>query len=405
MGRFVLCRRANVTVTITVCVLGWLAGWIAMGRPRRVAHLQAVTGESGRDGLRGVTIVVPARDEEASIDTLLSGLCDPTCDVTPPDRIVVVDDHSRDRTATLARAHVDVEVLDAPALPDDWTGKSWACHTGAVHTERSGGVGPRPDPGSPHPASSNDDVLVFLDADVQLDRSSLARVVAQRDRQGGLVSVQPWHETKRWYEQLSCLFNVLAVMGTAAGSRSDANGAFGPVLVTSRSDYDRVGGHGSVRTEVIEDLALAAGYRSAGMPVELFTGARSIRFRMYPTGPRQLVEGWTKNFAAGAGSTRVGRLVLIVLWVTCLSSATLALDNALRGDMALPVGVALYLAFAAQLMVMFRQVGNFSPLTALAFPIPLVFFGVIFCRSLWRTHVRHSVTWRGREISTVPDRG
>lgn len=394
-----------MTVTITVCVLGWLAGWIAMGRPRRVAGLPVLRSDGDRDGLRGVTIVIPARDEEASIDTLLSGLCDPTCDVTAADRIVVVDDHSRDRTAALARAHADVEVLDAPALPDGWTGKSWACHVGVAHAARSGGTEPLPDRAGPHPASSDDDVLVFLDADVQLDRGSLARVVAQRDRQGGLVSVQPWHETRQLYEQLSCLFNVLAIMGTVAGPRSDANGAFGPVLVTSRSDYDRVGGHGSVRTEVIEDFALAAGYRGAGMPVELFTGARSIRFRMYPTGPRQLVEGWTKNFAAGAGSTRVGRLVLIVLWVTCLSSATLALDNALRGDMALPVGVALYLAFAAQLMVMFRQVGNFSPLTALAFPIPLAFFGVIFCRSLWRTHVRHSVTWRGREISTVPDRG
>ena len=116
---------------------------------------------------------------------------------------------------------------------------------------------------------------------------------------------------------------------------------------------------------------------------------------MYPGGLRQLTEGWTKNFAAGAGSTRLGRLAVIVLWVTCLGSATLALDDALRGDIALPVGLALYLAFAAQLMVMFRQVGNFSPLTALAFPIPLVFFGMVFCRSLWRTHVRHSVDLAG----------
>ena len=405
MGNFDLCRRANVTVTITLCVLGWLAGWIAMGRPRRFDDLRAVAGERGRDGLRGVTIVIPARDEEASIDMLLSGLCDRSSGVSGPDRLVVVDDHSRDRTAALAGAHRGVEVLDAPPLPDGWTGKSWACHVGAAHVAGSADVRTRPDHGGSRPASSDDDVLVFLDADVQLDRASLARVVAQRDRQGGLVSVQPWHETERWYEQLSCLFNVLAVMGTAAGSRGRANGAFGPVLVTSRSDYARVGGHGSVRTEVIEDLALAARYRSAEMPVELFTGARSIRFRMYPGGPRQLAEGWTKNFAAGAGSTRPGRLAVIVLWVTCLGSATLALDDALRGDIALPVGLALYLAFAAQLMVMFRQVGNFSPLTALAFPISLVFFGLIFCRSLWRTHVRHSVTWRGREISTVPDRG
>jgi 4,4'-diaponeurosporenoate glycosyltransferase len=288
-----------------------------------------------------------------------------------------------------------VEVVPAPPLPDHWTGKSRACHTGAAHAEPLGG-----DDGT-----APDEVVVFLDADVRVGREALARVVGERDARGGLVSVQPWHQTERPYEQLSCLFNVLAVMGTAMGSRGGVTGAFGPVLVSSWSDYDAVGGHAAVHADIVEDLALARNFRDAGLPVEVLEGGHDVRFRMYPGGLRQLVEGWTKNFAVGAGSTRLLRLAAIVLWVTCLGSAVFSLEDALRGELPLLTGVTLYLAFVAQLAVMFRQVGSFGVLTALVYPVALLFFVAVFVRSLWRTHVRHSVTWRGRAVSTVPDRG
>lgn len=383
-----------MSVTVVVCVLGWIAGWLALGRPRRVADLLPVTG-SGREGLRGVAVVVPARDEAANIGLLLAGLCDPEDPTPRPARIVVVDDHSADDTAALARAHPGVEVVSAPPLADRWTGKSWACQHGMQHL-RSSGWG-RPDPEQAQP------VVVFLDADVRLDRTALAAVVAERDRAGGLVSVQPWHETHRPYEQLSCLFNVLAVMGTAVGSRTPT-GAFGPVLVSSLADYDAVGGHASVRDDVVEDLAIARRYRAHDLPVGVLEGGRRIRFRMYPGGLRQLVEGWTKNFAVGATSTAPARLAAAVVWITALGSAAFALDDSLRGDLSLVTGGVLYAAFAVQLAIMFRSVGRFRLLTAACYPVPLLFFVAVFLRSIWRTHVRHSVTWRGRAISTVADR-
>jgi 4,4'-diaponeurosporenoate glycosyltransferase len=61
--------------------------------------------------------------------------------------------------------------------------------------------------------------------------------------------------------------------------------------------------------------------------------------------------------------------------------------------------VVLYGAFVSQLVVLFRRVGSFGPLTALFYPVLLVFFCGIFVRSLWRTYVRRSVQWRDRQIS------
>jgi 4,4'-diaponeurosporenoate glycosyltransferase len=359
-----------VTLTILICAAAWVLGWWAFGRVRRLDRHPAPTGAARR-----VSIVIPARDEELSLPSLLADLGHSR---PAGSQVVVVDDHSSDRTREIAASHPFVEVVDAPDLPDGWTGKCWACHTGAEH--------------------ATGDVIVFLDADVRLADGALDRLVAELDEGGAMVSVQPWHETERPYEQLSGLFNVIAVMGTGAGGRGEPTGAFGPVMASSADAYHRVGGHAAVRDEVVEDLALAARFRESGERVDVLTGGSSIRFRMYPAGVRQVVEGWTKNFASGAGSTRPIRLAAIVVWVTGLGSGAIALVDGFRGALPLALGLTLYALFVAQLYVLFRQVGRFGPVTALLYPLLLVFFVVVFVRSVWNTHVRRTVQWRGRRI-------
>jgi hypothetical protein len=48
-----------------------------------------------------------------------------------------------------------------------------------------------------------------------------------------------------------------------------------------------------------------------------------------------------------------------------------------------------YAMYAAQLYWMLRTIGSFGPLTALLFPIPLVFFHVVYFRSTHRHGRRH----------------
>jgi 4,4'-diaponeurosporenoate glycosyltransferase len=359
-----------MTTTILICAVAWLAGLYAFGRVRSLPAVPASAPGTG------VTIVIPARNEELSLGNLLADL---EQDRPTRCRVVVVDDHSTDRTAELAASFDFVEVLHAPPLPDGWTGKSWACHTGAGH--------------------GSGDAIVFLDADVRLAPGAMDRLLAELAQRGGLVSVQPWHRTVRPYEQLSALFNTIAVMGAAAGSRRRRGGAFGPVLATSIADYWAIGGHEAVRTEVVEDLAIARRYHEHGLGVHVTLGRDDVRFRMYPGGLRQLAEGWTKNFASGASSTGALRLLAIIIWVTGLGTAAIELVDGLRGAAPLALSVMLYGAFVAQLAVLFRRVGSFGSLTALCYPVLLVFFCGVFVRSLWRTHVRRSVQWRDRQIS------
>ena len=109
-------------------LVGLGAGTWLLARVERLRTAPVVAGELD------LTVVIPARDEAASLPRLLSSL---GAQVAPAARIVVVDDESTDGTAAVARAH-DVEVVAVPPRPPGWTGKAWACWTGAalVTTER-----------------------------------------------------------------------------------------------------------------------------------------------------------------------------------------------------------------------------------------------------------------------------
>lgn len=351
----------------------WLAGWWLLWRVAPVAVARA-------RGHRPCSIVIPARNEAASLPTLLTALAPQR---RPGDEVIVVDDDSSDATVDVAMAG-GAEVYRAPPLAEGWTGKNAACWTGAD--------------------AATNDVLVFLDADTQFEPGGLDRLLAAHQEQGGLLSVQPYHDVPRPYEQLSAFFNIVAMMGidafTARGARRAPSGAFGPVLITTAADYEAVGGHAAVKGEVLDDMALARSYTAAELPVACLAGRGTVRFRMYPDGLGQLVEGWTKNFAGGAAGTRKLTLLLVAAWVSlCVQAAFWVVALPWRSTSLLVVA-ATYLAVAGQLWWMLRRIGSFSRATALLFPLPLAAFLAVFVRSVVNIHVRHRVTWKGRELAT-----
>ncbi len=343
-------------------------------------------GGGHRDQAASVSVVIPARDEETTLPTLLESLRRLTVGVSD---IVVVDDGSRDATASVARS-AGTGVLPAAAPPPGWTGKAWACHVGARAT--------------------SGDLLLFLDADTVLAPDALSGLLELHERHGGLVSVQPFHSVVRPYEQVSSYFNVMSLLASAAFARRPGKQpmAFGPCLLTSRSDYERAGGHAAVRGEILDDVQLAAAYQRAGLPVRCAVGGQSISMRSYPGGVRQMADGWTKNFASGASAAAPGPALAAVLWVgahhAVAVGATLALAEAVTGRGApLTYGhpalwAVAWVGVAWQLRSILRRIGSFRWWTWVLFPLPLLAFDVLFARSAALTVVRRSVRWRGREV-------
>lgn len=353
----------------------WAAGFLLLWR----VPLPAPAGARARPS---VSVIVPARDEAANLPDLLDSL---RRQQPPPEEIIVIDDHSADATAAVARAG-GARVLAAPPLPEGWCGKSWACWQGAL--------------------VARGELLLFLDADVRLVEGGLARLVATFAGAGGLLSVQPYHWMERADEQLAAFFNLVAVAGLGAfawrAASPGAAVAFGPCNLCRNEDYLRVDGHRSARAAVVESLPLARAFAAHGLPVRCYGGAGTVLYRMYPGGWTELMRGFGKSLALGAGATPLPRLLLIGAWLSAgFDAPRRLLTAALLCDLA-GIGLFLvcYLLYALQLAWMLRRIGRFHWATALAYPLPLSFFLGVFLKSLLESFVFGRVAWKGRSIRT-----
>jgi len=351
-------------VDLALFAIGWSIGWLLLWRLRPLP-----AADASADRRPAVAVIVPARNEAASLPNLLPAL---VRQLRPDDELVVVDDHSTDSTADIA-LRCGARVVSAPDLPDGWLGKPHACWVGAQST-----VAP---------------LLLFIDADVRPAADLLDRVAqAWSASPDAVLSMQPWHATERWIEQASLLANVTALMGsgafTAAGTSITPTVAFGPVLALGRTAYAKVGGHASstVRTMHTEDIALARAVGNA----RLFTGRPDTTFRMYPGGGAELIRGWTRSIATGARFTPWWLSLAVVLWVWSLAG----------GWIAEPL---LYPLSAVQFWLLGRRAGSMHPLTAVLFPIAVAVFAVVFLRSLVAMALRRQVTWKQRSVAARPD--
>lgn len=342
------------TGILAAVLLLWALGFLLLPRLRR----PVATGAPATP--QPVSVIVPARNEERNLPALLRSLAEQS---VKPREIVVVDDGSIDRTADIAR-QCGATVIASQPLPDGWRGKTWACHQGA-----RAAAGP---------------FLLFVDADAWFEPNGLSRVLSNYS--GGAFSVGPYHAVQRLWEDLSLFFNFNMTVGTVP------DGLFGQMLLADLESYWRVGGHEAVKGRILENFWLAGRFRAAGIPVRSATGRGAFSFRMYPHGLGDLIEGWTKGFASGAGQTPRGVLILVVAWMIGLVFAPMGwavMDHGLLWGPA-------YLACAAQVAWFSRQIGSFRWLTALLYPLPLLFFFVVFARSALRSGKQ--VSWKGRQI-------
>jgi glycosyltransferase involved in cell wall biosynthesis len=111
-----------------------------------------------------VSVVIPARNEERSIGRCLASLI---AQEGVDFEMIVVNDHSTDRTREIAASFANVQVLDAPPLPAGWAGKCHAAFVGAQHARGQW--------------------LLFTDADTLHLPGSLAAALAEAKEHGAAL--------------------------------------------------------------------------------------------------------------------------------------------------------------------------------------------------------------------------
>jgi hopene-associated glycosyltransferase HpnB len=193
---------------------------------------------------KSVCVVMPARNEESVVAEAIASL--------RPWHVIVVDDHSSDRTAALA-AEAGASVIQAGPLPPGWSGKLWAISEGLKHAR-----------------SLAPDYLLFTDADIVHGPGHVAELVARAEAGGlDLVSLMVKLRCRSFAETLLIpafvffFFMLYPPAWVARPDRKTAAAAGGCILIRP-SALDRIGGIAAIRGEIIDDCALARAVKRTG---------------------------------------------------------------------------------------------------------------------------------------------
>ncbi len=333
-----------------------------------------------------ISVLIPARNEENAIaECVRSVLASKGVEV----ECVVLDDHSTDRTAEIVRelSEIDprVRLEAAPELPVGWSGKQHACY---VLSRRAR-----------YP------ILSFLDADVRLRPDALLRMDAFRVTSGAaLVSGFPRQITGTILEKLVIPLIHFLLLGFLPFSRMrkttlpGLGAGCGQWFLTTRDDYDRVGGHSHerVRGSFHDGIKLPRVYRQTGLMTDLCDVTSLASCRMYRSAA-EVWNGFAKNAREGMASSRMILPFTIIL--TCgqiLPFALLAFWKELSFLQLALVCAAVISAWIPRWhgVVRYRQ----SVIGAVLHPVGVVVVLMIQWYAAIRSVAGRPVGWKGRKI-------
>lgn len=329
-----------------------------------------------------VSVLLPVRDEAHRVAPCLRALL--ALRGVADLEILVLDDGSTDGTAALVRdiaaaAGRPLRLLTGDPLPPGRLGKPHACAQLA--------------------AAARGRVLVFVDADVVLAPDAVAAAVALL-RAGGLDLVSPLPRqvavtaAERLVQPLLAWtwLSTLPVRAAERSTRPSTAAATGQFLVVDAAAYARIGGHGAVRDDVLDDIGLARAVKRAGGRGGMVVGAPVAHCRMY-AGAAELRAGYDKWLWAAFGPGRGSGAAAAAGGVLLLAQVVPALA-ALRGSR---TGLLGYAAGVAGRVVVARRTGDRAWPDALAQPVSAALAAGLLASSV-RGHRRGTLRWKGRPL-------
>ncbi len=213
-----------------------------------------------------LAIVVPARDEAATIAPVIASLL--AQDYAGKLRVILVDDNSTDATAALARAVPDplgrLTILPGAPRPEGWAGKLWAVHQGV--------------------AAATGELLLLTDADIVHDTTHVSTLVAGMESTGAamvseMVALNCTSPAERaLIPAFVYFFAMLYPFSRVNDPRSPVAAAAGGTILIRGETLAAIGGIAAIKGALIDDVALAKAVKPHA-PIWLghTTAARSIR--------------------------------------------------------------------------------------------------------------------------------
>lgn len=378
----------HIAGIVGIVALGiWLHVFFGRGWFWRVRKSDADRGkDAAPDDSPSVVAIVPARNEAETIGQVVVSLV--AQDYAGDFSIVIVDDHSEDGTAEIARrassdkeAEDRVHIVSATALPDGWTGKVWAMNSGVESS-----------------AAKPPAFYWFTDADVTHAPDTLRRLVlcSKRER-AHLASLMVLLEAKTLPERALIpaflyFFLMLYPPQWIADDELKTAGAAGGCVLLRREALERIGGLAAIRNEVIDDCALAKKVKQAGGRVWMGLTRKSSSLRSYGT--------WSeiRDLIARTAFTQLRYSALLLAGTLAGMLLTYVAPIALlctHDPIARTLGFAAWLLMSLSFLPTVRFY-RLSPLWAPLLPLTAVFYTYATWLSALRYWLGRGGQWKGR---------
>ncbi len=331
-----------------------------------------------------VSVLVPARNEASGIEPALRSIFSSD---HPIYEVIVLDDHSEDATSQIVqRLQTEFSTLkleQAPPLPEGWNGKQHACW---------------------HLANlAQNELMVFLDADVRLTPDALTRIAAfYLTSRCSLVSGFPKQITVTLAERMLIpmmhflLLGYLPLWRMRATTQPAFAAGCGQMMVAERKAYFAVDGHRAIRGSRHDGIQLPRIFRRHGYRTDLFDAMDIASCRMY-CNYREVIRGVLKNADEGIANPRLIFIfsTLLGLGVLLPPVLTVFLASTTRTPAALSLAVvASVFVFLARAILCWRLQQPWW--FALLHPISVGWFLLLQWFSWIRGFFAKPIPWRGR---------
>lgn len=360
-----------------LALAAWLGVLLAPHQAHRVCERLDADADADADvsaDLSSVSVLIPARDEAASIGRAIAALGFQGRGL----EAVVVDDQSSDDTrgaaARAAAPGLALRVIEGRPLPDGWAGKLWALEQGLAVVDR------------PH--------VLLLDADIELAPRLVPALLAKmRERDATLVSLMAELHCETFWERLLApafvfFFKLLYPFAWSNDAAKATAAAAGGCMLVRTDALRRIGGFAAIRGALIDDCSLAAALKRHRPPIWLGMTHSVRSLRVYAS----LGDFWSMVARSAFTQLRYSTAWLVVatalMVLTLLAPAAgLAVGiAAAEPRLALTAGAA-WLAIAAA----YWPVVSFYRLPA-AWAATLPVAAALFLAMTWSSAVGY---WRG----------
>ena len=324
-----------------------------------------------------VSILIPARNEELNIESILTGLQSQDYKNI---EILVFDDQSTDRTGEIVRQFIKqdnrIKLIESGGLPPGWLGKNHACHELSKR--------------------ANGKYFLFVDADVRLSKNIIIQSIATSEKHNlGLLSIFPIQEMLTFGERITVpnmnlillsLLPLILVRKTKYQSLTAANGQF---MLFKAADYQQLYPHEKMKGSKVEDMEIARYFKQLNIRIACTTGDKRVSCRMY-TDFNEALEGFSKNIISFFGNSFI---LAFLFWL--ITTAGIIVVYLGTGTGVFLLYLVLFIIIRILISLISRQniLINFLNIFPQQVSLGIILLKAVSCK------LKNEYQWKGRNIS------